>query len=413
MFVDNWSPYTTGLDGATLGSGPAPMNSGQDLTMDPAQLAAYQNKFGSPFTADPGHLVNYGEGVTGYEGGTTLRNSQYGPHLTTQRDGNFIWQNNDWTPTPEASGSLFGDFIKPIGLFASLVAGGGALSNLVNGAAGGAGGLSGAGGMEAGLPDFSLSNAGGMEAGLPDFALPEYTNTLGDWPVGTPDIGAVTPGPMPANQQIADLWQNAGTQGYDQYGNLLSPEQQISDLWENAGMPGYDQYGAPTDLPVGNVPWYEQIYNTIKGGVPGLPTGALNTITKLLTGVVGAKSNRDSLEENARRLGESKDTTPLRSSTWKMLEPQNVMRRAQGGLASYVQGGTSGQADKIPALLSDGEYVFDADTVAALGDGNNAAGAAALDQMRQSIRKHKRSAPIHKIPPKAKRPEQYMKGAQK
>lgn len=60
-------------------------------------------------------------------------------------------------------------------------------------------------------------------------------------------------------------------------------------------------------------------------------------------------------------------------------------------------------------MLSDGEYVFDAETVAALGDGNNEAGAHALDQMRENIRRHKRNAPTNKIPPKAKRPEQYLK----
>jgi hypothetical protein len=82
---------------------------------------------------------------------------------------------------------------------------------------------------------------------------------------------------------------------------------------------------------------------------------------------------------------------------------------AKGGSA-YVQGNAPGQADNVPAVLSPGEYVMDADTVSSLGDGNNAAGAQKLDQMRQSIREHKRSAPADKIPPKAKAPEQYLKG---
>jgi hypothetical protein len=85
---------------------------------------------------------------------------------------------------------------------------------------------------------------------------------------------------------------------------------------------------------------------------------------------------------------------------------QKAQRRATGG---YMDGGTPGQSDQIPAMLSDGEFVMDADTVSALGDGNNAAGASALEKMRQNIRKHKRSAPVNKIPPKAKKPEQYMK----
>lgn len=81
-----------------------------------------------------------------------------------------------------------------------------------------------------------------------------------------------------------------------------------------------------------------------------------------------------------------------------------------GGLGKHVQGPGTGQSDDIPAMLADGEYVFDADTVSALGDGSNKAGAEALDKMREQIRKHKRSAPVDKIPPKAKQPLQYLKG---
>lgn len=84
-----------------------------------------------------------------------------------------------------------------------------------------------------------------------------------------------------------------------------------------------------------------------------------------------------------------------------------VMHAATGG---HIPGIDPGQADTVSAMLSPGEYVFDADTVSALGDGNNAAGAGALDQMRQHIRQHKRSAPINKIPPKAKKPQAYLKG---
>jgi len=80
-----------------------------------------------------------------------------------------------------------------------------------------------------------------------------------------------------------------------------------------------------------------------------------------------------------------------------------------GTTGHYVQGEGDGQSDDIPAMLADGEYVFDADTVAALGNGSNKAGALQLDRMRQEIRKHKRSAHHNKIPPKAKSPLEYMK----
>jgi hypothetical protein len=81
-----------------------------------------------------------------------------------------------------------------------------------------------------------------------------------------------------------------------------------------------------------------------------------------------------------------------------------------GATGHYVKGKGDGQSDDIPAMLADGEYVFDADTVAALGNGSSDAGAERLDEMRKAIRKHKRSAPVDKIPPKAKSPLEYLKG---
>ena len=65
---------------------------------------------------------------------------------------------------------------------------------------------------------------------------------------------------------------------------------------------------------------------------------------------------------------------------------------AQGG---YVPGKSGGMDDDVPAIidgkqparLSSGEFVFDAATVAALGDGNNQAGAKKLDGLRKAIRK--------------------------
>jgi hypothetical protein len=73
----------------------------------------------------------------------------------------------------------------------------------------------------------------------------------------------------------------------------------------------------------------------------------------------------------------------------------------------YLKGGDSGQSDKVPAMLSNGEYVMDAATVSDLGDGNSDAGAKALDAMRHHIRNHKRTGAF---PPKAKSPLEYLKG---
>ena len=72
-------------------------------------------------------------------------------------------------------------------------------------------------------------------------------------------------------------------------------------------------------------------------------------------------------------------------------------------------GSGDGQSDDIPAMLADGEYVIDAETVAQIGNGSTKAGAKALDEFRMNIRKHKRSAPLDKIPPKTKTLTSYLK----
>jgi hypothetical protein len=76
-----------------------------------------------------------------------------------------------------------------------------------------------------------------------------------------------------------------------------------------------------------------------------------------------------------------------------------------------VHGPGDGQSDDIPAMLADGEYVIDAETVAQIGNGSTKAGAQALDKFRENIRMHKRSAPLNKIPPKTKALTSYLKGA--
>lgn len=70
---------------------------------------------------------------------------------------------------------------------------------------------------------------------------------------------------------------------------------------------------------------------------------------------------------------------------------QDELAAAGGGL---LDGPGTGQSDEIeattpsgrPVLLSDGEYVIDAPTVAALGDGSTNAGARRLDALRKQIR---------------------------
>jgi hypothetical protein len=96
-------------------------------------------------------------------------------------------------------------------------------------------------------------------------------------------------------------------------------------------------------------------------------------------------------------------------------------RKAHGGMTGYAEGGPdssfavngpgTGRSDSIPAKLSDGEYVVDAETVALLGDGSSKAGADALDQMRVNLRKQKgKNLAQGKFSVKARAPEAYMSG---
>jgi len=70
---------------------------------------------------------------------------------------------------------------------------------------------------------------------------------------------------------------------------------------------------------------------------------------------------------------------------------------------------THDHGDPVPAQIADGEYVFPASFVSSLGGGDNKRGAELLDKMREELRKHKRSAPKNKIPPKAKSPLSYLR----
>jgi hypothetical protein len=99
------------------------------------------------------------------------------------------------------------------------------------------------------------------------------------------------------------------------------------------------------------------------------------------------------------------------------------MRFARGGAMPARRGGApkraefavngpgTGRSDDIPAVLSDGEYVIDAETVALLGDGSSKAGAKKLDDLRVKVRKHKgKKLAKGRFSANAKKPEAYLSG---
>ena len=113
----------------------------------------------------------------------------------------------------------------------------------------------------------------------------------------------------------------------------------------------------------------------------------------------------------------------LGQETFKVVSgvPKQPTGMSHGGSMGYARGSSresfavngpgTGRSDDIPAVLSDGEYVIDAETVALLGDGSSKAGAKKLDQMRVNIRKHKgRNLAKGKFSVNAKQPEKYLSG---
>jgi len=151
-------------------------------------------------------------------------------------------------------------------------------------------------------------------------------------------------------------------------------------------------------------------------GAAAAPTGATDSVLragfeKLRAAVPGASD-----AELVAFLG-----TPEGQQELAMIfEGLGATRRAKGGSMGgkgrsresfAVNGAGTGRSDEIPALLSDGEYVIDAETVALLGDGSGKAGAQRLDEFRAKIRKHKgRNLAKGKFSVNAKRPERYLSG---
>jgi hypothetical protein len=125
----------------------------------------------------------------------------------------------------------------------------------------------------------------------------------------------------------------------------------------------------------------------------------------------------EEIARNGVLYGNNKAAAPIMAAE----EPRPMM--ATGGMFAAKRGGPSrrtefavngpgtGRSDDIPAVLSDGEYVIDAETVALLGDGSSKAGAKKLDDLRVKVRKHKgKKLAKGRFSANAKKPEAYLSG---
>lgn len=194
--------------------------------------------------------------------------------------------------------------------------------------------------------------------------------------------------------------------GYDEYGAQDEmPEMYGNELYHNLNAPGFNpvnegDYAEPEEVQYGDE-------GEMAEEAPQMADGGAAYQTHYTFG---------------------KSVDPLVNLGLKSGQPMKSGGLSHGGLPAFsnvpitqgrlnfrqgaaVHGPGDGQSDDIPAMLADGEYVIDADTVAQIGNGSTKAGAQALDKFRENIRSHKRSAPINKIPPKTKALTSYLKGA--
>jgi hypothetical protein len=271
-----------------------------------------------------------------------------------------------------------------------------------------------------GIPSYTPSTGPSVVPVRPSYVSPTAGVDFGAGTItaldGTPVAAgstkpAITSGALPVSQatptQItSNLPTNTGTnmqlnQLKQLYPQLANIDPKLLNVLQGgrAASPTYYTYGSDAGGATGL-----SSTNTNQP-TPGYPAMAANTSTPSLSSSP-LTSGFNALTAAGLGALNTGDISVVAKKGGEIHEPQFIT----GATGHYVQGAGDGQSDDIPAMLADGEYVFDADTVAQLGNGSNKAGALVLDKMRANIRKHKRSAPANKIPPKAKSPLSYLRG---
>jgi hypothetical protein len=366
------------------------------------------------------YLANQGgEGAGGLQGSSGFTGDDLG---------------GDMRPTYDAQGNFTGvkhftpwNFIKDFAIPAAVTVGGtilgaGALNGaLAGGAASGAVGAdaatSAAWGSGAGLGGDTLGAmgmapelaAGGSEAGgLLSKAALDGTTAFGANSVpGALEVGSYAGTAIPS---AVDLGSTGGIASTGASGGSLS-QAGTTSAWSGLG----DKAVAALTNPA----------NLIKYGPAalGAVSAALSSKSQPETGAGGSSGPKDtrSLTQwdwdkiQAAAKAANMPMSQFLATQWNNLTDtdynKSEVKLARGGaLNRFAQGAGSGRDDTIDAKLSDGEYVFDAETTALIGDGSAREGAKRLDAMRENIRKHKGKALARgKISPDAKSPLQYIK----
>lgn len=315
---------------------------------------------------------------------------------------------------------------------------GGSLTGGAMGGAGGLGSLGGLGGLEGGA--FDMGGSGGIFDHLPNLSGaemfdpsrvwdPSYWNEMGGLeglaepgasglPGSSTTYGSNLPGNAlnqtgkGLNSTLESLF-NRGWDGVKDAVSSLTVKDALSGLGAVGTLLGNAQANKSSQaqnaaLAASNAARKAFLDNPLAGANAGMPQGA-----QAMFGP-NASFNRtyNPMTSDPTKYGQVGGEQGHKFFTGPQYAAQGGLSMATGmdhpREEHLVMGPGGGQDDTIPARLSDGEFILDADVVAALGDGSTQEGARRLDKMREKIRAHKRSASPKKIPPKAKSPEAYL-----
>jgi hypothetical protein len=261
------------------------------------------------------------------------------------------------------------------------------------------------GGMVNAAPETEKSFLDSLTGSLPSWVM-DYINSATN-NVGGTVLGAGAGAAL--GQLLSGMTQNVGgvNQGVDMSKvGVIAPHTTTFGMGPTRHV-GYEEYGSPSGEDVyANTNLYQNL-----GTPQKQPVGGLSGVQQKADGGAVHFTYGNPVDAMQIMQGSQEPQGMRNGGTPEALGHPEVNGRMDLRHGAYVRGPGDGQSDDIPAMLADGEYVFDADTVAALGNGSNEAGAEALDKMREAIRRHKRSAPINKIPPPAKSPLAYLKGS--
>lgn len=185
-----------------------------------------------------------------------------------------------------------------------------------------------------------------------------------------------------------NIWGNLLNQGASSYGRMSSNNSNprtSQAAWDAAGN-GMDNDQMPMQLADGG----PVLVNEGGRMVPKVGTRSK------IGGSTGGGMSREAV---LKALDESRGSTDLSApapvSNANPLNPRSVNAEREKAAGLYKRGGEvdgpgGPRDDLIEARLSDGEHVIDAETVNALGDGDNAKGQAVLNELREAAKAHAR-----------------------